>query len=48
MKKNPAMLKKVYLYISRDDNTLKEKIEQIRDYAGGETNIDTDLKIFDA
>jgi len=47
MKKNPAMLKKVYLYISRNDSILKEKIEQIRNYAGGETNIDTDLKVFD-
>ncbi|HAJ95425.1 MAG TPA: hypothetical protein DCP02_04235 [Actinobacteria bacterium] len=47
MKSNPAILKKAYLYISRNDNTLKEKIEEIRDYAGSEARIDTDLKIFD-
>lgn len=47
MKNNPAVLKKVYLYISRNNNTLKEKIEEIRDYAGRGARADTDFKIFD-
>ncbi len=47
MKSNQAILKKAYLYISRNDSTLKEKIEEIRDYAGSRARVDTDLKIFD-
>lgn len=47
MKSNPARSKKAYLYISRSDSTLNEKIEEIRSYAGSKANTDTDLKIFD-
>ncbi|MCD4669464.1 MAG: hypothetical protein K8S14_03355, partial [Actinomycetia bacterium] len=48
MKSRPARSKKAYLYISWNDSTLKEKIEEIRSYAGGEANTDIDLKIFDS
>lgn len=47
MKKTPAILKKTYLYISRNDDILKEKIGEIREYAGSDANSDIDFKIFD-
>lgn len=39
-------LKKAYLYISRNDSVLEEKVGEIKDFIGGEINIDTDYKVF--
>jgi len=39
-------LKSAYLYISRNDSVLEEKVGEIKDFIGGEINIDTDYKVF--
>ena len=47
MKESPAKLKKAYLYISRNDSALREKIEEIKRYIGSKAEGGTDLKVFD-
>ncbi len=48
MKELPARIKKAYLYISRNQNALKEKLEEIKKYVISDKDTSTDLKGFDA
>jgi len=47
MKNGKGTLKKAYLYISRNEHALKEKIGEIRDYMSSGAGSAIDLKVFD-
>jgi len=47
MKDRPASIKKAYLYISRNESSLKEKIGYIKKYIPGTVDAGADLKVFD-
>jgi len=48
MKKSKTALKKAYLYISKNEHSLKEKTGEIKEYLGRKAGSGIELKVFDS
>lgn len=47
MKERPSVIKKAYLYISRNQHALRERLEEIKNYVISDKDTSTELKEFD-